>query len=66
MNGFSISFRFRKLLKKNAEFVFMTSPVKVPCKVGEEEEGGAGWWFSQPNNSFKAQDVSECVKGYQV
>lgn len=60
---------FRKLLKKHAEFVFVTSPVRVPPLTpgsdgGDKEDGGCGWWFSQPNDYFKAQDESECVKGY--
>lgn len=59
---------FRKLLKKHAEFVFLTSPLRVPALTsdgGGGDDGGSGWWFSQPNDYFKAQDDSDCVKGYE-
>lgn len=61
---------FRKLLKKHAEFECMTSPLKVPAVEaidGDSDggDGGSGWWFSQPNDYFKAQDESQCVKGYE-
>lgn len=32
----------------------------------EGQEGGCGWWFSRPDDYFKAQDDSQCVKGYEV
>ena len=63
------SFLSRKLLKKHAEFVFLTSPLRVPALTSNSEagdDGGSGWWFSQPNDYFKAQDQSECVKGYEA
>lgn len=49
----------------------MTSPLKVPAVEaidGDSDggDGGSGWWFSQPNDYFKAQDESQCVKGYEV
>lgn len=57
---------FRKLLKKSVEFVFMTSPLVVPPLEGSEnEDGGSGWWFSRPDDYFRAQDESDCVKGYE-
>ncbi|XP_068238056.1 esterase OVCA2 [Palaemon carinicauda] len=57
---------FRKLLKKSVEFVFMTSPLVVPpFEENEKEDGGSGWWFSQPNDYFRAQDESDCIKGFE-
>lgn len=49
----------------------MTSPLKVPAVEaidgdGDGGDGGSGWWFSQPNDHFRAQDESQCVKGYEV
>lgn len=57
---------FRKLLKKHVEFVFMTSPLEVPPLEGsEKDEGGCGWWFSRCDDYFKAQDESNCIKGFE-
>ncbi|XP_045597681.1 esterase OVCA2 [Procambarus clarkii] len=56
----------RKQLKKHAEFVFITSPVEVPSiDDSQDKESGCGWWFSRPDNYFKAQDESECIKGFE-
>ncbi|KAK7080662.1 Ovarian cancer-associated protein 2 [Halocaridina rubra] len=56
---------FRKLLKKKIEFVFMTSPLTVPSLEGSENgDGGSGWWFSRSDDYFRAQDESDCIKGF--
>lgn len=66
-----VSFRektgaFRKLLKKHAEFVFITSPVAVPAVDDvQDKDSGCGWWFSRPDDYFKAQDESDCIKGFE-
>ncbi|KAK8722947.1 hypothetical protein OTU49_011965 [Cherax quadricarinatus] len=66
-----ISFRektgsFRKMLKKYAEFVYITSPVEVPpIDDGQDKDGGSGWWFSRQDNYFNAQEESECSKGFE-
>lgn len=57
----------RKQLKKHAEFVFVTSPVAVPpIDDVQDKDGGCGWWFSRPDDYFKAQDESDCIKGFEV
>lgn len=49
------------------EFEFMTSPLEVPpLESADDKDGGSGWWFSRPDDYFKAQDESDCVKGFEV
>eukprot|EP00105_Crassostrea_gigas_P032548 XP_011455589.1 PREDICTED: esterase OVCA2 [Crassostrea gigas] len=62
----------RKVLKKYADLVFISAPNQVPPLEGAEEENGAtnnadqrGWWFSAPDDSYMAQDYTECCKGYE-
>ncbi|XP_071111444.1 esterase OVCA2-like [Haliotis cracherodii] len=59
---------FRKITKKHAELVFITAPNIVPSGKGSEDEESShsderGWWFSHEDDSYSAQDVSECCKG---
>ncbi|XP_076060903.1 esterase CG5412 [Oratosquilla oratoria] len=55
---------FRKLLKKHAEFVFVTAPLSVPPLEGNGD-GGRGWWFSQDDSYYRAQDETKCAKGFE-
>ncbi|XP_067667059.1 esterase OVCA2-like [Haliotis asinina] len=60
---------FRKIIKKHAELVFITSPHIVPPAKGSEDgeaqnSDERGWWFSQEDDTYNAQEVSQCCKGY--
>lgn len=69
---------FRKMLKKYADFVFMTAPhvPKVPStndlitsasddNQGENGRGDVrGWWFSKPDNQFSSRDVTDLDTGF--
>ncbi|XP_064613787.1 esterase OVCA2-like isoform X2 [Liolophura sinensis] len=63
---------FRKIIKNKAKLVFITAPNIVPPL--ESEEGAAdtpissdqrGWWFSRPDDYFRAQDITDCDKGFR-
>ncbi|XP_042891743.1 esterase OVCA2-like [Penaeus japonicus] len=57
---------FRKQLKKQVEFEFMTSPLEVPpLESADDKDGGSGWWFSRQDDFFRAQDESDCIKGFE-
>ncbi|THD23359.1 Ovarian tumor suppressor candidate 2 [Fasciola hepatica] len=49
---------FRKKLKKSCDFVFFTAPNMIG------PDSGNGWWFSGPDNHFKAQDDSDYDRGF--
>uniref|UniRef100_UPI0035902CBB esterase OVCA2 n=1 Tax=Myxine glutinosa TaxID=7769 RepID=UPI0035902CBB len=61
----------RKILKKSAEFVYISAPHVVPSlEVAEGEEAKKetdvrGWWFSKIDNSFCATDYVEICKGFE-
>ena len=45
----------------------MTAPLKLkPLDGGENKDDERGWWFSREDDYFKAQDESNCIKGFQV
>jgi predicted esterase len=63
----------RKSLRNNAEFVFCSAPHLVPASKAAKEEGEKGddadceergWWFSQPDRSYNAQETSDCTLGF--
>ncbi|XP_041367617.1 esterase OVCA2-like [Gigantopelta aegis] len=62
---------FRKIVKKHAELVFFSAPNVVPPMAGEDgdtadnSEDQRGWWFSRADNYYRAQDETECCKGYE-
>ncbi|ESP03179.1 hypothetical protein LOTGIDRAFT_224587 [Lottia gigantea] len=63
---------FRKLTKKYAELVFITAPNVVPPLESLEEnstdtknDDQRGWWFSRSDDYFRAQDETDCCKGYE-
>ncbi|XP_025095344.1 esterase OVCA2-like isoform X2 [Pomacea canaliculata] len=59
---------FRKVIKKYADLVFITAPNQVPPLSSDKEviEGDhTGWWFSNLDDSFHAQDRTDCCKGYE-
>jgi len=53
---------FRKLLKKTAEYHFITAPHLIPQTEGGEENL-TGWWFSAEGRSYVAQDVTDFSAG---
>ncbi|XP_067866781.1 esterase OVCA2 [Heterodontus francisci] len=71
----------RKVLKKRAELLYVSPPLKVPPleaaaqlpaaagegnQAGETEENAHGWWFSNPGeDSFNALDHVETCKGLE-
>ncbi|XP_039265729.2 esterase OVCA2-like [Styela clava] len=61
----------RKILKNKAELVYITAPNLVPNKedndVGEstQVEDQYGWWFSSPDDTYHAQNHTDCCKGYE-
>ncbi|KAL4222813.1 Ovarian cancer-associated protein 2 [Mactra antiquata] len=63
---------FRKIpfIKKNTELVFITAPNEVPpLQKDEEQESSSqqderGWWFSQADRTYMAQDYTDCCPGY--
>ncbi|XP_067864563.1 esterase OVCA2 [Heptranchias perlo] len=71
----------RKALKKCAELLYVSSPLRVPplgspaqppaaagdgIQAGETEENARGWWFSNPDeDSFDAVDHVETCKGLE-
>ncbi|XP_020380558.2 esterase OVCA2 [Rhincodon typus] len=72
----------RKALRKRAELLYVSSPLRVPLslgasaqppavagdgtQMGETEEDGRGWWFSNPaEDSFNALDRVESCKGLE-
>lgn len=62
----------RKMLKKHAEFVFVTAPMRVPpLEPSEPQTADAssnleqyGWWFSDENNGFNSKKPSEVCIGF--
>ncbi|OWF53579.1 esterase OVCA2-like [Mizuhopecten yessoensis] len=66
---------FRKIIKSRAELVFMTAPNRVPPLPGQEVDTPTdtpdkqvdqmGWWFSQEDDFYMAQDYTDCCKGYK-
>lgn len=60
----------RKSLKSHAEFIFCEAPHQVPKNdiVEEEsstEEDQRGWWFSDENKTYHAQDITNCQVGFE-
>lgn len=59
----------RKMLKKVAELVFVTAPLEVSKDDFRNDSGtiidGRGWWFSGPDNYFRAVDYSEISIGLE-
>lgn len=65
---------FRKITKNQAELVFLSAPNLVPPHKTEDGESETenhkdlderGWWFSREDDYFKAQDKTNCAKGYE-
>ena len=54
---------FRKIIGKKAELRLLNAPHLVPAQNSEAVEQ-RGWWFSQPHDYFKSDDVSDCDKGF--
>ncbi|XP_077978432.1 esterase OVCA2-like isoform X3 [Glandiceps talaboti] len=61
----------RKILKKVAEFVFITAPNVVPPLEGASNSGDGsqaddqcGWWFSRQDDYFDASDKTDVNKGF--
>ncbi|XP_064648084.1 esterase OVCA2-like [Lineus longissimus] len=61
---------FRKIVKKQADLVFINAPNIVP--PFENAEGDSvnaadqrGWWFSREDDYFLAKERSDCCKGYE-
>lgn len=66
------AFRKIPIIKKHTELVFVSAPNRVPPLTpeegggdGENNEGQQGWWFSKEDNSYMAQDFTDCCKGYE-
>ncbi|XP_052809786.1 esterase OVCA2-like isoform X3 [Mya arenaria] len=68
------AFRKFPIVKKQTDLVFITAPNRVPSMHGEEAPGDGqaaeglgetGWWFSAPDNTYMAQEFTDCCKGYQ-
>jgi len=65
-----VSFRektgaFRKLLGKYCEFTFIKAPhLVLPMSNEDINQDQRGWWFSRENDYFKADDASDCDKGF--
>ena len=55
---------FRKALKKIADFEFVTAPNEIKTDNPDDEQV-FGWWFSSPDNTYKAQDYTECSNGFE-
>ena len=57
----------RKYLKNHADFVFCEAPHSLP-KVSNVEastdENEKGWWFSTPDKSYDAIEVTDCDSGF--
>jgi len=66
-----VSFRektgaFRKLIGKFCEFTFVKAPHHVlPMSSEDINADQRGWWFSRENDYFKADDASDCDKGFE-
>jgi len=67
-----VSFRektgaFRKCVDKYCEFTFICAPHPV-LPMGHEDinQDGRGWWFSRDNDYFKANDATDCDKGFDA
>ncbi|XP_013419337.1 esterase OVCA2-like [Lingula anatina] len=58
---------FRKITKKYAELVFIDAPNSVP-PLEDAADGDTvdqrGWWFSREDDYFRAQDDTDCCKGF--
>lgn len=65
------AFRKIPIIKKHTELVFITAPNRVPSLPTEDGEEPAvdqddrGWWFSSQDNTYMAQDYTDCCKGYE-
>ena len=58
----------RKLVKKYIDFVFVTAPHVIPEDTNVAREDGEqerGWWFSRPNRSYNALDVTDTCIGFE-
>merc|ERR1711973_721937 len=57
---------FRKMVGKYCEFTFVTAPHPV-LPMGHEDinQDQRGWWFSRENDYFKADDATDCDKGFE-
>ncbi|XP_053373634.1 esterase OVCA2-like [Mercenaria mercenaria] len=64
------AFRKIPIIKKHTELVFITAPNRVPslhAAEGEEsstDQDDRGWWFSKGDNTYMAQDYTDCSKGF--
>jgi len=57
---------FRKMVGKYCEFTFIKAPHHVlPMSAEDINQDQRGWWFSRENDYFKADDVSDCDKGFE-
>ena len=54
---------FRKVLKKYAEFSFVTAPNILPDCDGDSEQ--RGWWFSSPGKAYNAKEYTEFTEGFE-
>jgi len=56
---------FRKMVGKYCQFTFVRAPHHVlPMSNEDINQDQRGWWFSRENDYFKADDVSDCDKGF--
>jgi len=56
---------FRKLVGKFCEFTFIKAPHHVlPMSNEDINQDQRGWWFSRENDYFRADDASDCDKGF--
>lgn len=53
----------RKILKKHCELVYITAPNVIPDHENDKEL--TGWWFSRADQSYLAQEVTECCDGFE-
>jgi len=57
---------FRKMIGKYCEFTFIKAPHHVlPMSAEDINQDQRGWWFSRENDYFKADDASDCDKGFE-
>jgi hypothetical protein len=61
----------RKFLKNQAEFVFCEAPHPVATNeqaTAEEasNEAGKAWWFSSPDSTYNASDITNCDNGFDA
>ncbi|CAI4232835.1 unnamed protein product [Auanema sp. JU1783] len=55
---------FRKLMKKYADFEFVSAPL-IPSVADEVRRDDArAWWFSKASDEFSSRDVTEIATGF--